>query len=204
MIAEQAATLDASSMAAAESYYENTVRLGVNIKRPRDVRKTSNWSRFQQIARKCIIAKVDVRRFVTAAFEDTILRHPMVTVQDICQHDPKTVFRSQDGIANATPPKDLWNLLSCKLLDIAFAVGTDESRSRIAFLDSPTYGFPAWFRVFFPEVPSPDIIVHWGDLAYEELLEDPALETYLKGLRPKTSELLKSVVSQLDKGNTSE
>ena len=195
-LADQAQLLDASSMAAAESFYANTARLGVAIRRPHDVRKSRNWKVFQQIARKCMIAKVDVERFVTAAFESVVAKHPLVVPSDINRCDPRTIFRSKDGIQSSASPKDLWNLLSCKLLDIVFAID-GEKKSRIELLDNPLYGFPAWFRVFFPEVASPDIIVHWGDLAFDELKEDPQLDLYLSKQRPDTYTLLLSVVSKV-------
>jgi len=92
-------------------------------------------------------------------------------------------------------PQDTWNMLSCKLIDMRFAL--DGVRDTLELLDSTMYGFPAWFRVFSPEKPPQDIIVHWGDLAWEELKEDRPLGEYVKAKRPETYKLLESVVKKI-------
>jgi hypothetical protein len=192
-ITDTAATLDAMAATAATTYYEHAVKYGVSRYPRNGFRKTRNWPRFMQIARICLTHKIPVEVFVSAAFMKTLSRHPMVTVADICAFSPDNLLQKQpDG---APCPQDMWNMLSCKLLDMVFAL--DGAKDAQELLDSSMYGFPAWFRVFSPDKPPEDIIAHWGDLAYEEMSENPKLDEYLKAKRPDTYKLLKSVISNI-------
>lgn len=200
-ISATAALVDASAAAAANTYYDNAVRYGV-AKYPRSgIRTTRNWPRFVQIAKMCIASGTPVESFVTAAFLKTLERHPMVTAADICKYDPRAVVANAEedrkaGVAAAKiAPIDMWNMLSCKLLDMVFAL--DGIKDTMTLLDNAMYGFPAWFRVFSPERPPEDIIVHWGDIAFDELSSNPSLEEYLKSKRPDTYKLLKSVADKV-------
>jgi hypothetical protein len=193
-IAESAALIDATAEAAARTYYEHAVKFGM-AKWPRyGLRKSRNWSRFEQIARMCILHKIPVEAFVTAAFTRAMERHSLVTVGDVCMFNPDNLT-SGSFDKGTSCPQDLWNMLSCKLIDMLFAI--DGVKGTQELLDSSMYGFPAWFRVFSPEKPPHDIIVHWGDIAYEEMTENQKLHEYLKKKRPETYNLLKSVVKNI-------
>lgn len=192
-ISDTAATLDAMAAAAATTYYEYAVKYGIASYPRVSFRKSRNWSKFLQIARICFNHKVPVDVFVAAAFKRTMEHHAFVTVNDICSFNVDNLNNSS---SDSNPcPHDMWNMLSCKLLDMLFAL--DGVKDTIELLDNSMYGFPAWFRVFSPEKPPQDIIVHWGDLAFEELSENNALDEYVKNKRPETYNLLKSVVNNI-------
>jgi hypothetical protein len=193
-LSDAAANIDAMTEAAASTFYELGVKFNIFGYPKRNVRKSRNWPKFVQIARKCLLSNVSVEAFVTAAFKKTLEHHAIVTVNDIntCNVD---ILSKQDEYQGTASPQDLWNMLSCKLIDMLFAI--DGVKGTQELLDSSMYGFPAWFRVFSPEKPPQDIIVHWGDIAYDELLENKKLEEYLKNKRPETYNLLKSVVKNI-------
>ena len=193
-LSDAAANIDAMAEAAASTFYELGVKFNIFGYPKRNVRKSRNWPKFVQIARKCLLSKVSVEAFVTAAFKKTLEHHAIVTVNDIstCNVD---IIGKQDEYQGTASPQDLWNMLSCKLIDMLFAI--DGVKGTQELLDSSMYGFPAWFRVFSPEKPPQDIIVHWGDIAYDEMLENKKLEEYLKNKRPETYNLLKSVVKNI-------
>ena len=191
---ETAANLDAMAVAAATTYYENAVKYGTGRYPRGGLRKSKSWPRFMQIARICMTHKIPVEVFVSAAFTKTMERHPVVTVADICRFNPDNL-RQKPAPDGSPCPQDLWNLLSCKLLDMLFAL--DGVKDAEELLGSTMYGFPAWFRVFSPDRPPADIIAHWGDLAWEELTANPQLEKYLKARRPETYKLLQSVISNI-------
>lgn len=193
-LSDAAANIDAMAEAAASTFYELGVKFNIFGYPKRNVRKSRNWPKFVQIARKCLLSKVSVEAFVTAAFKKTLEHHAIVTVNDIntCNVD---ILGKQDEYQDTASPQDLWNMLSCKLIDMLFAI--DGVKGTQELLDSSMYGFPAWFRVFSPEKPPQDIIVHWGDIAYDEMLENKKLEEYLKNKRPETYNLLKSVVKNI-------
>jgi len=193
-IGDTAATLDAMATTAATTYYEYAVKYGIASYPKTTFRKSRNWPRFMQIARICLNHKFPVDVFVAAAFTHALERHSFVTVNDICAFNIDN-FKNKSGPASGPCPGDMWNMLSCKLLDMLFAL--DDVKNTLELLDNSMYGFPAWFRVFSPEKPPQDIIVHWGDLAFEELSENPALDEYVKNKRPETYNLLKSVVDNI-------
>jgi hypothetical protein len=193
-IAESAALIDATAEAAARTYYEHAVKFGM-AKWPRyGLRKSRNWPRFGQIARMCILHKIPVEAFVTAAFTRAMERHSLVTVGDICMFNPDNLTSGAFDRGTSCP-QDLWNMLSCKMIDMRFAL--EGVRDTLELLDNSMYGFPAWFRVFAPEKPVQDLIVHWGDLAWDELSENKPLDEYIRAKRPETYELLKSVVKSI-------
>jgi len=193
-LAEAAATLEATAETAGRTYYEHAVKYGM-AKWPRlGLKKSRNWPRFMQIARMCMAHKIPVEAFVTAAFMRAMERHSLVTVGDVCMFNPDNITSGVLGKGTSCP-QDTWNMLSCKLIDMRFAL--DGVRDTLELLDSTMYGFPAWFRVFSPEKPPQDIIVHWGDLAWEELKEDRPLGEYVKAKRPETYKLLESVVKKI-------
>ena len=193
-IAESAALIDATAEAAARTYYEHAVKFGMAKWSKYGLRKSRNWPRFEQIARVCIMHKIPVEAFVTAAFMRAMERHSLVTVGDICMFNPDNI--TYGAFAKGTScPQDVWNMLSCKLIDMRFAL--EGVRDTLELLDNSMYGFPAWFRVFAPEKPYQDLIVHWGDLAWDELSENKPLDEYIKAKRPETYELLKSVVKSI-------
>jgi hypothetical protein len=192
-ISDTAAALDAMAMTAATTYYENAVKFGI-MRYPRtSFRNSRNWSKFMQVARICLNNKIPVEVFVSAAFTRAMERHAFVTANDICMYNADNLRQPKGSTGPC--PQDMWNMLSCKLLDMRFAL--DGVKDSLELLDSSMYGFPAWFRVFAPEKPPQDIIVHWGDLAYEELSDNKALEEYLVKKRPDTYNLLKSVVGKI-------
>jgi hypothetical protein len=193
-LSDAAANIDAMAEAAASTFYELGVKFNIFGYPKRNVRKSRNWAKFVQIARKCLISKVSVEAFVTAAFKKTLEHHAVVTVNDIntCNVD---ILSKQDEYQGTASPQDLWNILSCKLMDVWFT--TDGSKSIQEVLDGSMYGFPAWFRVFFSEKIPHDIIVHWGDVANDEIVENKKLEEFLKNKRPETYNLLKSVVKNI-------
>lgn len=193
-ISDTAATLDAMAMAAATTYYEHAVKFGIASFPKTSFRKSRNWPKFMQIARICLNNNVPVEVFVAAAFTRTMEHHSFVTVNDICSYNADNL-KQGGGNAQGPCPQDMWNMLSCKLLDMLFAL--DGVKDALDLLDSSMYGFPAWFRVFSPEKPPQDIIVHWGDLAFEELSENPGLDEYVRAKRPETYALLKSVVDNI-------
>lgn len=193
-ISDTAATLDAMAVAAATAYYENAVKFGIAKYPKGGFRKTRNWPKFMQIARICLNNNIPVEVFVAAAFKRVMEQHTFVTVSDICSFNVDNLKQGPD-MSGGSCPQDMWNLLSCKLLDMRFAL--DGIKSITDLLDSSMYGFPAWFRVFSPDKPPHDIIVHWGDLAFEELTENPKLDEYLRNKRPDTYSLLKSVVKNI-------
>ncbi len=188
-----AADLDAMSVQAATVYYECAVKYGVG-KYPRGgVRKAKNFQTFVKVARLCMHKGLDPRDFVEAAFFETMARHSVVTARDILSFKPEDMNRDGMRIAGASPT-DLWNMLSCKLVDMVFSmdgVGKDEA------LDNPMCGFPAWFRVFSPESASSRLIAHWGDLAHEELSDNAELRKFLKAKRPATHRLLSKVMAKV-------
>lgn len=193
-IAESAALIDATAEAAARTYYEHAVKFGMAKWPKYGLRKSRNWSRFEQIARMCILHKIPVEAFVTAAFTRAMERHSLVTVGDVCMFNPDNLT-SGSFDKGTSCPQDLWNMLSCKMIDMRFAL--EGVRDTLELLDNSMYGFPAWFRVFAPEKPVQDLIVHWGDLAWDELSENKPLDEYIKAKRPETYELLKSVVKSI-------
>lgn len=195
-VAVEAAAIDAAAMEAAKKFYENAVRYGLMKYPSRNLRAGRNWATFVRIARKCITKEVPVDRFVDASFVYVMNRHPMVTAADICACEPEEVLRSEDGLGGSASPKELWNMLSCKLLDMVFALdGTP--KSKVEILDNPMYGFPAWFRVFSPEGTVPQLILHWGDVAFDELYEDPRLSSYLEKKNPVTFRILNTVMANV-------
>lgn len=193
-LSETTATLEAMAMTAANTYYDTAVKYGLSRYPKLGVKRSRNWPRFMQIARICMNGNIPVESFVTAAFLRTMERHPVVSVNDICSFDPSNM--SSDGSVSEahTSPQDLWNMLSCKLLDMVFSI--DGVSDKLTLLDNPMYGFPAWFRVFSPETPPPDILVHWGDLAIDDLNRDLKLKNYIEAKRPKTLELLKLIIEK--------
>lgn len=191
-IADTAATLEAMATTAATIYYENAVKFGI-MRYPRTSFKSNrNWSRFMQIARICLNNKIPVEVFVSAAFTKTMEHHAFVTAADICAFNVDNLSQPK---GTGPCPQDMWNMLSCKLLDMRFAI--DGVKDTLELLDNSMYGFPAWFRVFAPDKPPQDIIVHWGDLAFEEMSENRRLDEYLRKKRPETYNLLKSVVGKI-------
>lgn len=192
-VADYTATLDAMAVTAASTFYEFAAKFGV-LRRPKiNIRKSKNWANFMKIARMCLATKMPVETFVEKAFMRTLERHSLVTISDIAAYTPKQLAGQQES-SDEKNPQDLWNLLSCKLLDMVFAgVGANA----IDILDNSMYGFPAWFRVFSPDEPCGDIIVHWGDLAYEEISSNPKLHEYVKAKRGETYNLLKAVISKI-------
>lgn len=188
-----AADLDAMSVQAATVYYECAVKYGVG-KYPREgVRKARNFPTFVKVARLCMHKGIDPSDFVEAAFFETMARHSVVTARDILSFKPEDINRDGMHISSSSPA-DLWNMLSCKLVDMVFSmdgVGKDEA------LDNPMYGFPAWFRVFSPESASSRLIAHWGDLAHEELADNAELKKFLKAKRPATHRLLSKVMAKV-------
>lgn len=199
-IKASAADIAAMADAAATTFYDCSVKYGTG-KYPRmGIRKAKSWSTFARIARSCLAKGIPVEAFVTAAFQKELGRHAVIAASDIAKYDPKKVTLDSsitEGVTGTVAPAELWNLLSCKLLDMVFAI--DGVKNKLDLLDSPMYGFPAWFRVFSPERPVGDIIVHWGDLAFDELKENIALDEYLKKKRPESYRLLKEVVKRLTK-----
>ena len=197
---ETAADINALAERAADAFYGMAVKYGTG-KFPRNLRKSRNWPKFVHIARKAMVCKVDVTRYVEAAFENTMLKHPIVLVADILTYNPANV----EKVANAevelkNSPKDMWNMLSCKLLDMAFAL---DGESKSSILNNELYGFPAWFRVFFPDVPDENILARWSDIAHEELHDNPVLEAYLKNKRPDTFALLDRIIEVFNAGEES-
>lgn len=190
-INESAAVLDATASLAASTFYENAARYG-GVKRPKDIKRSSSWKKFVRIAQLCLARKIPVDSYVTMAYVDALERHSLVMVQDILAYD---MSRAVSPKTSGPSPQDMWNMLSCKLLDMVFTLDGVKGKSEI--LDNAIYGFPAWFRVFSPKSPDNAILVHWGDLAYEELAENPALDKYLMDKRPKTHRLLTSVMSKI-------
>lgn len=194
-ISNTAANLEAMGMAAATTYYDLAVKYGITKYPKGGVCKSRNWNRFMQIARMCESQRIPVEAFVTGAFLHTMESHPFVTVADICKVRPDNLAGSKESSGGEANPQDLWNLLSCKLLDMVFAI--DGIKSKTDLLDNAMYGFPAWFRVFSTEKPCEDIIVHWGDLAYEELMDNLTLLEYIKKKRPATFKLLQRVIKKI-------
>lgn len=193
-LSSTAADIEASAAQAATTYYDLAVKYGV-AKYPRyGIKKGRNWTTFTNIARKCVLAKVDVTQFVTSAFNKVLAKHAIVTVSDIASCDPKSTLTKEES-APGISPKEMWNMLSCKLLDMVFSL--DGVKNKVDILENSMYGFPAWFRVFSPNVPPYGIITRWGDLAYEEISENSELSSYLQLKRPETYELLQSVIKNI-------
>lgn len=196
----EAMDLDASAMAAYNAYYSCVCEHKTGKFPKRDARKSRNWRTFIRIAEDCKLNSCDVTRFVQKAFAYVYKKHTVVTPSDVANVDHYELFhKPADVISGHADPSELWTSLSVKIMDIVFSSGVKGKKCR-EFLDDPIFGFPAWFRVFFPvEIPR-DIIVHWGDLALEELVDNPALDAYLQKRRPGTYDLLKTVVREA-KGN---
>lgn len=197
----EAMDLDASAMAAYNAFYCCICEHKTGKFPRRDARKSRNWRTFIRIAERCKQQNCDVVRFVQQAFVHVYAKHTVVTPADLLDVKLQDLFAGPSGTPGHADPSELWTSLSVKIMDIVFSSGVKGKKCR-EFLDDPIFGFPAWFRVFFPvEIPR-DIIVHWGDLALEELVDNPALDAYLQKRRPGTYDLLKTVVSEA-KGNCS-
>lgn len=196
---DSAADIAAMTDAAATTFYDCAVKFGVG-KYPRGgIKKARSWNTFLKIARGCLASGVPVEAFVEGAFTTEVQKHSVVAPSDILRYSPKSFTKSNGGASDeasaSAGPIEMWNLLSCKLLDMVFSL--EGIRDKRELLDNPMYGFPAWFRVFSPERPIGDIIVHWGDLAHAEMKENPTLDSYLKKRRPDTYGLLREVVKRL-------
>jgi len=190
-VADSAADLDAIATQAAKTYYDMAVKYGVSKYPLYGFRKSRYWNRFMQIARICKMNEIPVDVFVIAAFRKTMERKTIVTPTDICAFNVEN-FRQKVG--EGLCPDDMWNMLSCKLIDMVFAL---DCKGTMDILDNAMYGFPAWFRVFSPETPPADIIARWGDIAHEEISSNKALAAYLKAKRPDTYLLLDEVVQKI-------
>ena len=195
-LAESAALLEAGAVAAANRYYGLMVRHGLGRYPGKSVKSLSTFRNFRLMAAKCAEAGVAVEDFVDAAFLRVMDAFPVVTPRRIADLSPRDVLRSRDAeVASRPAPKDLWAMMSCKLMDMVF--GGTAPKGKAAVLMDPMYGFPAWFRVFAPEAPVPDLVVAWGILASEELIEDRELDAFLERTRPATHALLKSVMNEV-------
>jgi len=105
----------------------------------------------------------------------------MITPGDLCTANIVAGYRNEIKAATLVKLDVCWHQMAGEVVSFIAETGADE----LSVLQSTFTGFPAWFRVLYPERLNDQIFDTWGDAAYDDFLRNAKLRDFARATANK-------------------
>lgn len=182
------------AMDAFDTYYNIMRSRGICPWPARTYGNNRYWKNFYTIGKICKENGWIPSDYVKLALDLLRKEYRYITPKDLIRDNIINNYKNRinESLSVRDPSFD-WNYFIEELLSFIGPDNTEES-----ILLSPMTGFPAWFRVVYPEMFNEEIFNLYGDEAIKEIKSNKRLLKFLKEQVPKRIEELEKRCGKLD------